>query len=62
MKIKIVHIYKYNYLKSSKKQRKSQINIITKSDYAVVKIIKNMKNVLSVKYKILKGKKKKKKI
>ena len=60
MKIKIVHIYKYNYLKSSKKQRKRQININIKSDYAVVKIIKKMKNVLSTKYKMLEGKKKKK--
>ena len=62
MKIKIAHIYKQNYLKPSKKQRYSQININTKSDYTVVKIIKNMKNALSTKYKILKGKKKKKKV
>ena len=49
-------------MKPSKKQRQSQININTKSDYTGVKIIKNIKNALSTKYKILKGKKKKKKV
>ena len=49
-------------MKPSKKQKQSQININTKSDYTVVNIIKNMKNALSTKFKILKGKKKKKKV
>ena len=63
-KIKIVHIYKYHYLKARKHTKIKSDKYKHKIRYihTVVKKIKNMKNAISTIYKISNIKKKIKKI